>query len=273
MAYLQGIVIQCAAACFFIVITFLPVLSQAFAAKTENCHQPKADSMVELAYVIDGDTLLLKNRQKVRLLGVNTPEIAHEKVSAEPFARKAKKYLRKLLSKNNKLRLVYDQKRRDKYHRLLAYVFLPDGTDIQAQLLKQGLAVSIAIWPNHLMLDCYRQIEAQARRKKLGIWQLNKYQSIEASRLGKRHFKKYVFVRGKISKVKQFSGFLILYFENSRFSVKVERQAFEGLKNRRSTAKNLSAALVGRVVAVRGYLYNFRGHPGMTIRYSQNLSL
>ena len=86
-----------------------------------------AEKSAFVRYVIDGDTIVLKKGTKVRYRGINSPEIPHNKnKSGEPFGWAATKRNRQLVQ-GRLVRLVQDDEKRDRFGRLLAYVFLPDG--------------------------------------------------------------------------------------------------------------------------------------------------
>src|SRR3990172_5325406 len=86
----------------------------------------------------DGDTVTIAGGQKVRLLGIDAPELEREGRPADFLAHKAKAELARLVQ-GRQVRLEYDQLRYDQYGRLLAYLFLPDGLNVNAELVRQGL--------------------------------------------------------------------------------------------------------------------------------------
>jgi micrococcal nuclease len=85
-----------------------------------------AQDWVTVKRVIDGDTILLVNEERVRLIGVDTPETKHPQKPVERFGKEAYLFTKSMVEGKN-VRLEYDQQRRDKYKRLLAYVYLPVG--------------------------------------------------------------------------------------------------------------------------------------------------
>ena len=89
--------------------------------------------------VIDGDTLVLESKARVRLLGIDAPEMEREGRPAEFQSHQAKAYLAQLVE-GKEVRLEYGPLRYDQYGRLLAHVFLADNTLVEAALLRHGLA-------------------------------------------------------------------------------------------------------------------------------------
>jgi len=118
--------------------------------------------------VIDGDTIHLENGEKVRLIGVDTPEFSHPIKPVQFYTREATIFTKKLIE-GKKIRLEYDEQKRDKYDRLLAYVYLEDGTFINAEILKQGYGFAYTKYP-FKYLDQFKEYEKSAREQELGLW-------------------------------------------------------------------------------------------------------
>jgi len=87
--------------------------------------------------VIDGDKIQLSNGERVRLIGVDTPETKHPKKPVEYFGKEASAFTKKMVE-GKVVTLKYDWQRKDKYGRTLAYVYLKDGTFLNAEIIKQG---------------------------------------------------------------------------------------------------------------------------------------
>ena len=94
---------------------------------------------VQVSKVFDGDTFRTTRGEKVRLLGINTPEIAHDRRPSQPFGIEAKRHLKQLIS-GKTVRLQLDRDRKDNYGRTLAQVYLRDGRSINEQMVRDGLA-------------------------------------------------------------------------------------------------------------------------------------
>ena len=128
----------------------------------------------KVARVIDGDTFVLSDSQHVRMLGINTPEIARLNMPAEPFADSAAHFLKSLIE-GKQVKLTFDENTYDIFGRLLAYVWLPDVTGkdslwIQAELLKAGLC-RISHYPKgKRYYDLFYNLRRTARKQHLGIW-------------------------------------------------------------------------------------------------------
>ncbi|TCS78243.1 thermonuclease family protein [Tepidibacillus fermentans] len=122
--------------------------------------------------VVDGDTFVAKvegKEEKIRLLLVDTPETVHPQKPVEPFGKEASQFTKEKL-RDQTVGLEFDVQERDKYGRLLAYVYLPDGSMLNELLLEKGLAQVVVFQPNVKYVDRFREIQKKARENKVGIW-------------------------------------------------------------------------------------------------------
>lgn len=133
----------------------------------------------ELESVIDGDTLRIKyngSSEKVRFLLVDTPETNHETLGEQPYGPEAKEFAKQLLAGHDTIYLEFDVSYRDKYKRLLGYVYTKDGISVQEQLLKNGLARVAYIYnPNTKHVDWFKSIQKTAQKSAIGIWSVEDY--------------------------------------------------------------------------------------------------
>jgi micrococcal nuclease len=121
--------------------------------------------------VIDGDTIIVDmdgKEERVRLIGVDTPETVHPSKPVEYFGKEASEFTKSMVE-GKKVRLEYDWQRRDKYGRLLAYIYLEDGTFLNAEIIKQGYGFAYTRFP-FKYLEEFRQYEREARENGRGLW-------------------------------------------------------------------------------------------------------
>jgi micrococcal nuclease len=126
----------------------------------------RAGELRKVVRVVDGDTIVVSPNEKVRLIGVDTPETVHPKKAVECFGKEAKQFTRDAVEGKN-VRLVLDDRNqrtqhKDKYGRTLAYVYLDDGTMLNAELIRQGYAHAYTRFPFRYLVE-FRQIERAAR--------------------------------------------------------------------------------------------------------------
>jgi micrococcal nuclease len=124
--------------------------------------------------VIDGDTVRVRARgrtQTVRYIGVDTPETVKPGAAVECFGKRASAFNRRLVA-GRRVRLRFGPERRDRYGRLLAYVYLgPHGRrSVNAALVARGYGTVLTIPPNTEHAGRFERLERRARRRGLGIW-------------------------------------------------------------------------------------------------------
>lgn len=112
---------------------------------------------------IDGDTIELDDGTKIRYIGINTPEVE------QPGGKEATEANRALVE-GKKVRLEYDVQKQDKYGRTLAYVYLEDGTFVNAELVKQGYAQVATYPPNVKYVDLFQKSQREAQAEERGLW-------------------------------------------------------------------------------------------------------
>ena len=137
-------------------------------SRTDSGTSPSEQVLVER--VVDGDTLVVAGGDRVRLIGVDTPETHHPSKPAEPFGLEAFEYTREMVEGKH-VTLQFDPgESRDRYGRTLAYVYV-DGQFLNEALLLNGYARALTRYPfSAEMKSRFRAAEAQAKSKKIGIW-------------------------------------------------------------------------------------------------------
>ena len=126
---------------------------------------------VKVRWVDDGDTIVVAGGQRVRYLGINTPEVAYKDKPVEPFADEAKAFNKKLVQ-GRWINLEVAQQQRDHYGRLLAFVFLPDGTFVNGELVRRGYAHLLRKQPKLPYWQRLLELQRQALKEKKGMWSL-----------------------------------------------------------------------------------------------------
>jgi len=131
-----------------------------------------------VSWVIDGDTFQTSDGERVRLLGIDSPEYQPHRRKIDPFGKEASEFAKKTLT-GKKVLLEGDVEPKDKYGRTLAYVYLPDGTFVNESIVAQGLAKSRYYKPNGKHREELKAAQKAAKKAKKGIW------SLEASSAGR----------------------------------------------------------------------------------------
>ncbi len=122
---------------------------------------------------VDGDTLDVivgGTEEKVRLLGINTPESVDPRRAVECYGKEASHQM-DLLSTHHNVTMAGDptNQNRDKYKRLLRYVYLEDGTFVNARMVEHGYAFAYTVYPFQYM-KMFTDLEKKAQENELGLW-------------------------------------------------------------------------------------------------------
>jgi micrococcal nuclease len=126
---------------------------------------------VAVERVVDGDTVVVTGKRSVRLIGVDAPETKDPRRPVGCFGKESSGFLGSLLPAGTPVRLVGDVEQRDRYGRLLAYVYrLPDGLFVNAELVRQGYANVLTIPPNVAHTDEFVALAREARIGNKGLW-------------------------------------------------------------------------------------------------------
>jgi micrococcal nuclease len=123
----------------------------------------------KVVFVCDGDTVILESGERIRYLGIDAPEIAHDKVGADCFGNEAGK-LNSDLVLHKQVTLQYDREVTDPHGRLLAYVVLPDGRCANVEMLRAGCAFVFRSATGFRRLEEFLALQRDAIHKRKGLW-------------------------------------------------------------------------------------------------------
>ncbi len=155
--------------CLFFIACLFPV-----ACDSRSALKNDSRGYVLVTKVVDGDTFYFDNGnakdEKARLIGVDAPESrAVFKKKKGYYGKEAKTYLKTLLI-GQQVKVEYDIDRKDQYGRALVYVYLENGTFVNAELVKQGYAMVMTVSPNVKYASLFLQLQREAREKNRGLW-------------------------------------------------------------------------------------------------------
>ncbi len=159
----------------FPLIIFLWAVTIAFLSGSISATKPECDCapkgrMAFVERVIDGDTIVLEGGERVRYIGIDTPESVHPRRPVEPFAIEAAK-LNKNLVEGKRLFILTGVKPKGRYGRTLAYVFAGD-VFVNARLVKEGLAREKAHPPNVTFQPLFVTLQDKAEFNRKSIWSI-----------------------------------------------------------------------------------------------------
>lgn len=122
-----------------------------------------------VARVIDGDTIELENGEKLRYIGINTPESVDPRRKVECFGKEASAFNKNLVE-GKRIRLERDVSDRDKYGRLLRFAYLEYGRLVNEVLVREGYAYASPYMPDLSKSDFFREAESDAKSNHRGLW-------------------------------------------------------------------------------------------------------
>jgi len=215
--------------------------------------------------VYDGDTVVLEDGRKIRLLGINTPEVRHRDQPADAGGEEAKQWLIDKL-KNTRVRLETSAEKTDKYGRTLAHLFTEKKDHINLQLVEAGLAAVNIYPPNLLYVNELVAAENRAQQAGLGIWRRPEYTPIAVAGLNEAEHSGHQWMRltGKVTHIRNARKFVYLEF-SSQFDVRIERlwlSLFPDVNDYKD-----------KTIEVRGWLNKNKEHFSMLIRHPSAIKL
>jgi micrococcal nuclease len=157
---------------FAVVVVVVLVLGGACARGRARGHDATpAPGTTTIERVVDGDTIVVRGGERVRLIGMDTPETVDPRRPVQCFGEAASRRAKQLLPVGTSVRLVYDVDRYDRYGRTLAYVYrASDGLFVNASLVQDGYAVVYTVPPNVAHAAEFVALQQEARRAGRGLW-------------------------------------------------------------------------------------------------------
>jgi len=153
-----------------ILVALTQMPSQSSPRQLASINQP---GLYQVTQIFDGDTIAVNMdglEEKVRMIGVDTPETKDPRKNVQCFGIQASEFTKSLIG-DYSVRLEADPENsnRDRYGRLLRYVFIPDGTMVNAEIIKQGYGFAYTSFP-FTKIDEFKSYEAIARDQNRGLW-------------------------------------------------------------------------------------------------------
>ncbi len=150
-----------------IAVSLIILISAFMAYRAAGCGCAKQGAYL-VKQAVDGDTILLATGERVRYIGINTPETKHPHKGIEAYGEEAARFNKKLVE-GKWVTLEFDAQKRDRYGRLLAYVYV-DGMFVNAKLVEDGYAQVYTFPPNVKHAELFIRLQRGARGAGRGLW-------------------------------------------------------------------------------------------------------
>jgi endonuclease YncB( thermonuclease family) len=208
-----------------------------------SCPLPGELPEAAVQRVVDGDTLYLEDGRRVRMIGLNSPELGKRGRADEPFAVAARQRLEALVAASaGRVKMSPGRDDRDDYGRTLAHVYDRQGRNLEEQLIAEGLGFVVAVAPNVDLVECQQAAERQARQARLGVWKkspITRAEQIKAPG--------FALISGRVDSV-----------QRNRGGIWIELQGAVVLHIAPNSQRNFDASalkrLEGRTIEARGWV-------------------
>ncbi len=221
-----------------------------------------------IVHIYDGDTFKVRfnrSEERLRLLGVDAPEIGDPSEEVDLWARLARRFSLYYLLKKQ-VTLTFERERTDRYGRLLAYLWLENGFLFNELIIKQGLARCFeAASVSPTMKKRLKQAEEEAKKAKRGIWQSEWPKAIEPDKV--RHYLGHLkAVNFVCERVRVERGYTLIYARQGHFRIYISR-------DRRPFFSQLEKIKPDDFISVYGLIEDYRGQTQMILFYPQQLRI
>lgn len=229
------------------------------------CVSTHFDEKAFINYVIDGDTVVLNDKRHIRLIGINTPEINRNDMPSEEGALLARQTLIDILQDQTEIRLVYGKERHDRHGRTLAHLYLRNGSNVQARLLFDGLAMPLRIPPNIDLADCYERASQHAKAQSRGLWAFARYKTHDVSSLTGSE-RGFYFISGKVRYVSESKTSTWINLENN-VALRIKKEDLHYFNKARLKS------LAGKTIEANGWLYKNNKQLRIRLRHELDLKI
>lgn len=251
----------------------MTLASQALAGKTvdspdgeainPNCLSGLVTELAQIERVTDGDTVVLTDQRRVRLIGINAAELNAPNKKLRQSAQAATDTLKSWLPPGEPVKMYLGTESHDRHGRLLAHVTRhSDNLAVAQRLVQKGLAAQSAVAPNIRCTEHFAELEATAQQAKAGIWAIRDLISVNAADLQSNKHLGFKLVFGTVTSVKI----------QKRFSEIVIDERLR-LLVRPTLAKQMSLnALKGQRIEVRGWVSRRKNQVFLWLQHPANLT-
>jgi len=238
-----------------------------FGSAKPDCAEQLHMESGNIERITDGDTVVLTDNRRVRLIGINTLELNEPNDAHRKAAIDAKEALAAMLPDNEPVILYVGAESHDRHNRLLAHVVRKsDHLAVAPALISQGHAIQSAVAPNTICAEYFATLERSARNQSLGVWRLASSLTTPAESISKKS-RGFKIISGTVTNVRTETKRTKLMLDD-RVAVLVRPELVGQFENKRTLQQ-----LIGRTVEVRGWLSRQKNQTRLWLQHPANLGL
>ena len=258
----------CASGFLLLSCMSLPATSSTDQLSGHGCPGPSTPinmrKPVTVERVTDGDTLVLTDARRVRLIGLNTLELNSRGKRERQWAERAAQALQAAL-KGQSITLVAGRDKRDRHGRTLAHVLIDNGDNVAVSLVENGFGLAVAVGRNTQCADHMMRVERDARLQRRGIWREPGDWFIQANRLTGNE-RGFHLLESRVLRLSESTDSTVLVMENG-LRVNLGRT----WPGKSSSKRFVEKQLLGKRVELRGWLSAASGEVSLTLYHPANL--
>ncbi|MBX2839145.1 MAG: thermonuclease family protein [Gammaproteobacteria bacterium] len=248
---------------FFCLVTAILLQSTAVDTAFATCLKNATREAVKIASITDGDTVVLQDQRKVRIIGVNTPELNAQKPWSRALARRAANAVERWLEKQSSVYLVSGIDPFDHHQRSLAHLMGSSDQLLSEHLLQQGLAAASPVHPNTRCADHLAKQERDSRTAGSGVWRKENPWFVIDTTLNKRQHRGFRIVQAKLVNISNTKKKYTLVLQ-SGLRVNIRKSIYQSLEVVPKT---------GETIEVRGWVSFRSKQPSISLHHATNLSI
>jgi endonuclease YncB( thermonuclease family) len=227
-----------------------------------DCLAEQPFETVRISHVTDGDTVVLADERRVRIIGINTPELRSRNGKTDAYAVIAREQLIRLIDNEKTVRLYPGVDSHDRHGRTLAHLRLAGGQDVAAKMLIQGSAAHVAVAPNTRCAKWFSSLEAHARQVPAGLWQQDHAWLVNTETLTREHTGFHI-VTGKVRSIST---------RGSRKRIELDNGLHISVDAPLAKSQSLDT-LTGKLIEMRGWITRKGGKFQVNLHHAVNLRI
>lgn len=226
-----------------------------------NCLSDSHSELVEVARITDGDTVVLTDKRKVRIIGVNTAELHAKHPLSRSLARQGSNAVKQWLANSDAVYLIEGRENEDRHGRALAHLRNEHGELLSEYLVRTGMAAASAVAPNTRCANHLLALEKSAQSQHSGVWQESNPWFVTTNKLSKKKHSGFHIVQARVVSLEKRKRDYVVKLDNSLI-LRIPTKLYKTLSGTLQPQNNIE---------VRGWISFRKNKPRMSLYHSTNL--